>query len=87
MRVVNRERQSWRCKNCAVWGTAVWAVRDGPDGPRVSVSHKAYRELFLTTVLLQTLCHNCGLLYERDKVAPEWSKDLHRHDVPVGRYG
>ncbi|QQK44947.1 RSC complex subunit Sfh1, putative [Penicillium digitatum] len=62
------ERQSWRCKNCAVWGTAVWAVRDGPDGPR-------------------TLCHNCGLLYERDKVAPEWSKDLHRHDVPVGRYG
>lgn len=37
MRVVNRERQSWRCKNCAVWGTAVWAVRDGPDGPRVSV--------------------------------------------------
>ncbi|CAG8157094.1 unnamed protein product [Penicillium salamii] len=62
------ERQSWRCKNCAVWGTAVWAVRDGPDGPR-------------------TLCHNCGLLYERDKVAPEWSKDLHRHDVPVGRFG
>ncbi|CDM28038.1 hypothetical protein DTO013E5_4029 [Penicillium roqueforti] len=62
------ERQSWRCKNCAVWGTAVWAVRDGPDGPR-------------------TLCHNCGLLYERDKVVPEWSKDLHRHDVPIGRYG
>ena len=31
-----RERQSWRCSNCMVWGTAVWAVRDGPDGPRVS---------------------------------------------------
>ncbi|KAJ5081444.1 hypothetical protein NUU61_009708 [Penicillium alfredii] len=62
------ERQSWRCSNCMVWGTAVWAVRDGPEGPR-------------------TLCHNCGLLYERDKVAPAWSKDLHRHDIPVGRFG
>ncbi|PYH41813.1 putative RSC complex subunit Sfh1 [Aspergillus saccharolyticus JOP 1030-1] len=60
------ERQNWRCTNCLVWGTAVWAVRDGPTGPR-------------------TLCHNCGLLYERDKIAPEWSRDLHRHDMPVGR--
>ncbi|KAF9891281.1 Chromatin structure remodeling complex protein sfh1 [Aspergillus nanangensis] len=60
------ERQNWRCSNCMVWGTAVWAVRDGPGGPR-------------------TLCHNCGLLYERDKVAPEWSRDLHRHDIPVSR--
>ncbi|KAJ5570397.1 uncharacterized protein N7459_009827 [Penicillium hispanicum] len=61
------ERQSWRCSNCKVWGTAVWAVRDGPDGAR-------------------TLCHNCGFLYERDKIAPEWSKDLHRHDIPIGRF-
>ncbi|KAJ5907948.1 hypothetical protein N7495_000630 [Penicillium taxi] len=61
------ERQSWRCSNCMVWGTAVWAVRDGPDGPR-------------------TLCHNCGFLYERDKFPPQWSKDLHRHDIPVGRF-
>ncbi|KKK23431.1 RSC complex subunit Sfh1 [Aspergillus rambellii] len=60
------ERQNWRCSNCMVWGSAVWAVRDGPAGPR-------------------TLCHNCGLLFERDKVAPEWSRDLHRHDIPVGR--
>lgn len=68
-----------------VWGTAVWAVRDGPDGARVS-------EVFITIHVAgvlrpsQTLCHNCGFLYERDKVAPEWSKDLHRHDIPVGRY-
>ncbi|KAL3437789.1 hypothetical protein BDV09DRAFT_162024 [Aspergillus tetrazonus] len=60
------ERQNWRCSNCMVWGSAVWAVRDGPAGPR-------------------TLCHNCGLLYERDKVVPEWSRNLHRHDMPVGR--
>ena len=34
--LVYRERQNWRCNNCMVWGTAVWAVRDGPAGPRVS---------------------------------------------------
>ncbi|EEQ28453.1 Chromatin structure remodeling complex protein sfh1 [Microsporum canis] len=28
------ERQTWRCSNCLVWGSAVWAVRDGPTGPR-----------------------------------------------------
>lgn len=27
------ERHTWRCSNCLVWGTAVWAVRDGPAGP------------------------------------------------------
>ena len=30
-----RERQNWRCSHCRVWGHAVWAVRDGPNGPRV----------------------------------------------------
>ena len=29
------ERQNWRCAWCLVWGNAVWAVRDGPTGPRV----------------------------------------------------
>lgn len=29
------ERHTWRCAWCLVWGTAVWAVRDGPTGPRV----------------------------------------------------
>ncbi|KAJ4296785.1 Chromatin structure remodeling complex protein sfh1 [Kalmusia sp. IMI 367209] len=28
------ERQVWNCAHCLVWGTAVWAVRDGPMGPR-----------------------------------------------------
>lgn len=32
------ERNSWRCSHCWIWGTAVWAVRDGPNGPRVSHS-------------------------------------------------
>ena len=29
------ERQTWRCAHCLVHGSAVWAVRDGPNGPRV----------------------------------------------------
>lgn len=29
------ERQNWRCAWCLIWGTAIWAVRDGPSGPRV----------------------------------------------------
>jgi chromatin structure-remodeling complex subunit SFH1 len=30
------ERTQWRCTHCKIWGTSVWAVRDGPAGPRVS---------------------------------------------------
>ncbi|TKA69530.1 hypothetical protein B0A49_07064 [Cryomyces minteri] len=30
----DHERQFWRCSHCCVWGSAVWAVRDGPHGPR-----------------------------------------------------
>ena len=33
------ERQTWRCSHCTVHGTAVWAVRDGPSGARVSTLH------------------------------------------------
>lgn len=29
------ERTTWRCAHCRIWGTGVWAVRDGPYGPRV----------------------------------------------------
>lgn len=32
----NRERSTWRCSHCWVTGQAVWAVRDGPNGTRVS---------------------------------------------------
>lgn len=31
------ERQYWHCYWCRVWGSAVWGVRDGPTGPRVSM--------------------------------------------------
>ncbi|KAJ4354818.1 Chromatin structure remodeling complex protein sfh1 [Ascochyta clinopodiicola] len=36
------ERQTWRCAHCYVWGTAVWAVRDGPRGPRTLCHNCGY---------------------------------------------
>ena len=77
------ERPSWRCKWCLVWGNAVWAVRDGPMGPRVSNDFACYLLKTFADILLQSLCNNCGLLYERDKRLPVWSKELHKHDIPV----
>lgn len=28
------ERKMWRCTHCAIWGLAVWGVKDGPRGPK-----------------------------------------------------
>jgi chromatin structure-remodeling complex subunit SFH1 len=35
-RLTEDEKRVWRCRHCFVWAGAVWAVRDGPHGPRVS---------------------------------------------------
>ncbi|KFH47203.1 Chromatin structure-remodeling complex subunit-like protein [Hapsidospora chrysogenum ATCC 11550] len=32
--LAEQERATWRCSHCRVWGSSVWAVRDGPAGPR-----------------------------------------------------
>ncbi|KAH6660531.1 hypothetical protein BKA67DRAFT_653705 [Truncatella angustata] len=32
--LADQERLHWRCTHCCIWGTSVWAVRDGPSGPR-----------------------------------------------------
>lgn len=32
--LADNERTAWRCAHCRIWGTSVWAVRDGPQGPR-----------------------------------------------------
>ncbi|KAL9058831.1 MAG: hypothetical protein Q9162_001555 [Coniocarpon cinnabarinum] len=32
--LTDTERKIWRCTHCSVWGSAVWAVRDGPRGPK-----------------------------------------------------
>lgn len=46
------ERYQWRCSHCLVWGTAVWAVRNGPKGPRVSCATAASTgEKLLTTIV------------------------------------
>ena len=42
------ERLNWRCSHCQVWGTAVWAVRHGPRGPRVSYDMFQRTELTIT---------------------------------------
>lgn len=34
--LTDQERIHWRCTHCRIWGASVWAVRDGPYGPRVS---------------------------------------------------
>ncbi|KAJ4137617.1 Chromatin structure remodeling complex protein sfh1 [Fusarium equiseti] len=38
--LTDQERFQWRCMHCRIWGTSVWAVRDGPAGPRVSSAYK-----------------------------------------------
>lgn len=50
-RLQESERLNWRCKHCLIPGNAVWAVRDGPLGPRVSFS--VIRILF--SILTRTL--------------------------------
>lgn len=37
-KLTEAERQFWHCAHCRVWGGAVWAVRDGPSGSRVSLT-------------------------------------------------
>lgn len=60
--VQEMDRLNWRCTHCLVWGSAVWAVRSGPKGPRVSrhiiepernIANYACRH-FVTTVVCST---------------------------------
>lgn len=37
--LTDAERAQWRCDHCKTLGSCVWAVRDGPRGPRVSQAH------------------------------------------------
>lgn len=40
--LADNERSAWRCTHCRVWGTSVWAVRDGPHGPRTLCNNCGY---------------------------------------------
>lgn len=57
--LTDQERQTWRCMHCRIWGSSVWAVRDGPAGPRVSDtmfrSIASHRKLTNSTVSLRQL--------------------------------
>jgi chromatin structure-remodeling complex subunit SFH1 len=74
------ERLSWRCSHCRVPGTSVWAVRDGPYGPRVRLFLSSYMSYCDANYVLQSLCNNCGFLFERDKKLPRSTKNLHGGD-------
>ena len=77
--LTDQERIAWRCWHCRIWGTCVWAVRDGPAGPRVSFLLLLEKFIILTTH--KTLCANCGYLYERDRQLPRQTKNLHLQDI------
>ncbi|KAG5987249.1 hypothetical protein E4U54_005077, partial [Claviceps lovelessii] len=32
--LTDAERSTWRCTHCRIWGTSIWAVRDGPAGAK-----------------------------------------------------
>jgi chromatin structure-remodeling complex subunit SFH1 len=76
--LTDQERYQWRCMHCRIWGTSVWAVRDGPAGPRVS--SRVGGSVFIANIT-QTLCANCGYLYERDQRLPRQSKNIHISDI------
>ncbi|KAI0126061.1 hypothetical protein BJ170DRAFT_459112 [Xylariales sp. AK1849] len=54
------ERLNWRCTHCRIWGTSVWAVRDGPYGPRSLCANCG--RLYEQTKKLPRLTHNLHLM-------------------------
>lgn len=76
--LADAERLNWRCAHCRVWGTSVWAVRDGPAGPRVSSPLiTPFNAFWETLTILQTLCATCGYCWERDRKLSRQTKNLH----------
>jgi chromatin structure-remodeling complex subunit SFH1 len=85
------ERMNWRCTHCRVWGTSVWAVRDGPFGARVRFPflfpepctpfHFSRFHGSRANMTVQSLCNNCGFMFERDRKLPRWTKGLHLNDA------
>ncbi|KAI9827529.1 MAG: Chromatin structure remodeling complex protein sfh1 [Thelocarpon impressellum] len=64
-------------------GMALGNVRVG--GARIAWSGAPASGPCATVRQGRGLCNNCGLIYERDKKLPSWSKELHRGEMPVGR--
>ncbi|KAG6036832.1 hypothetical protein E4U41_005468 [Claviceps citrina] len=40
--LTDAERSTWRCTHCRVWGTSVWAVRNGPSGAKSLCANCGY---------------------------------------------
>lgn len=91
------ERQNFRCSWCKVFGQAVWMVRDGPHGARVSLPCFLLLFVLFCSVLFlrfcsrgpdadesQSLCQNCGYVFERDKRLPPWSRNMFELERPYG---
>lgn len=55
------ERPNWRCAHCLIWGTSVWAVRDGPHGPRVS-SILLTRDVICSLTVVSSHCAATAVL-------------------------
>lgn len=36
--------------------------------------------MMLTNLFSQSLCNNCGFIYERDRKLPRWARNLHGAD-------
>lgn len=80
--LTEQERANWRCVHCRIWGTSVWAVRNGPLGPRVRDPHPPLdASTTYANVSQQSLCANCGSLFEQTKVLPRWLWNLHAMDL------
>lgn len=87
-----QERMAWRCDHCGIQGTSVWAIRDGPTRPKVCFfflfffSSSSFNLLTrtLTRHAIQSLCNNCGFVWERHRTLPVHAKNLH---TPIMRIG
>ncbi|KAG6010616.1 hypothetical protein E4U21_005114 [Claviceps maximensis] len=40
--LTDTERSTWRCMHCRIWGTSIWAVRDGPAGAKSLCANCGY---------------------------------------------
>lgn len=55
--LLEHERGSWRCAHCKIWGSSVWAVRDGPHGARVRSTTHDWRDSFANE-----MCRLCAII-------------------------
>ncbi|KAI9887410.1 MAG: Chromatin structure remodeling complex protein sfh1 [Watsoniomyces obsoletus] len=70
----DQERHTWRCENCRIWGTNVWAVHEGPKGPNTLCPPCGI-------LWSQSKPDKNG----KKKRLPEELRNLHAKDIPLPR--